>query len=192
MREHAVHAEVSTHVAEHVHIVQIQQPVAVVDNNCLIFRKIDEPAHLLLEAVHVVLNGFLGHHFPHVGFAGGVADHCRAAADQNDRLVPCHLESLHQAQCHEVSHVQAVCGRVEANVKGCLAGVDQFLDLLFIGHLGDQAPSFQFFKYCHVLSLFPRRVQKSPPETIFPEDDVFTVVPPQFIRAKAALTSKTL
>lgn len=35
-------------------------------------------------------------------------------------------------------HMQAVGRGVKADVKGCLAIVDQFLDFLLVGELGDQ------------------------------------------------------
>ena len=82
-----------------------------------------------------MLNGLLGHHGTHVTSAGGITDHCGTTADQSDRLVTCHLHSLHQAQCHEMSHVKAVCGRIKTDVEGSLSVIDQFLDLLFICQL---------------------------------------------------------
>ena len=172
MGEHAVDAEVCAHIPQHVHIVQVQQPVAVVDDNCLALGKIDEPAHLFLEAVYVVLDGLLRHHLAHVGLAGRVADHCRTAADEDDGLVARHLEALHQAERHKVSHVQAVCGGVEADVEGCLAGIHQFFDFLFVGHLCDEPTPFEFFKHCHFLQsplFFWRSVRekKSPDSCIF-------------------------
>ena len=76
-----------------------------------------------------------------------------AAADQRDGAVARHLQALHQAQGHEVTHVQAVRRGVKADVEGCLAGVDHFPDLRLVGHLRDQAPGLQFFVNTHIVVL---------------------------------------
>lgn len=122
--------------------------------------EVDETAHLLFEAVYIVLDGLLGHHLSHIGLAGRVTDHCCAAADEDNGLVACHLETFHQAQRHKMANVQAVCGGVKTDVEGCLSGVHQFFDLFLVGHLGDETPSFQFFKYCHVFPSFPGGIEK--------------------------------
>ena len=96
-----------------------------------------------------MLNGLGCQHLTHIGLAGRVAYHAGAAAYQCDRLVACHLESLHQAQCHEVTNVQAVRSGVKTDIESCLTVVDKLLQLLFIGHLGDEPSSFQFFKTSH-------------------------------------------
>ena len=144
--QHLVDGEACAHVPEHVHIVEIQQPVCIVYRQRLALGKINEPGHLLLEAFDIVFNGFPGHHLPHIGLAGRISDHAGAASQQNDGLVARHLESLHQAQRHKVAYMQGICGGVKADVEGCFAGVDQFLDLLFIGELCQQPSAFQFFK----------------------------------------------
>ncbi len=100
--------------------------------------EVDEPLHLLLEAVAVVLDGPPRSALTHIGTAGGVADHGGAAADQGNGLVACHLQALHQAQGHKVAHVQAVRRAVKADVEGGLAVVDHLADLFFVRHLGDQ------------------------------------------------------
>ena len=74
-----------------------------------------------------------------------------AAADQGDGLVARHLQPLHQAQGHEVAHVQAVRRAVKADIERGLAVVHQFPDLLLIGDLGNESPGLQFFvntAYC--------------------------------------------
>ena len=49
-----------------------------------------------------------------------------AAADEGDGLVARHLQPLHQAECHEVTHMEGISGGVEANIEGGLAAVDRF------------------------------------------------------------------
>ena len=151
--EHIVDAEAGTHIPQQIDIVQLQQPVGVVDHDGLVLAEVDETLHLALEAVAVVLDGLRGHHVPHIGAAGGVADVAGAAAHQHNGAVARHLQALHQAQGHEVTHVQAVRRGVKADVEGCLSGVDHFPDLRLVGHLRDQAPGLQFFVNTHIVVL---------------------------------------
>src|SRR5699024_5763034 len=68
------------------------------------------------------------------------------------RTVARHLEPLHQAQSHEVTHMEGVGGRVKADVKDGLALVDHLGDLLLVGDLGNEATGLQFFVTSHVHS----------------------------------------
>ena len=147
--EHVVHREAGAHVPQQVDIVELQQPVGVVHHLGLPLAELDEALHLLLEAVAVVLDGLGGHHTAHVGAAGGVADIAGAAADEGDGPVARHLQPLHQAQGHEVAHVEGVGGGVKADIENGLPLVDHLGDLLLVGHLGNQSAGFQFFVTGH-------------------------------------------
>ena len=147
--EHIVHGEAASDFAEQLDVVQVQQPVRVVHKDGLIFPEFDEPVHLLHEAVHIVLNGLRGHHGAHIRAAGGVAHLRRTAADQHHGLVPGHLLPLHQAERHEVAHMEGVRRGVKANVEPGTAGINQFADLFFIRDLRDQAPGLEFFINSH-------------------------------------------
>lgn len=127
------------HLAEELDVVQSQEPLGVVHHHGLALGEIDETAHLLLEAVAVVLDDLWGHHGAHIGTAGGISDHTGAAADQGDGTVARHLQALHQAQGHEMSHMQAVRRGIESDIEYGLTFVDHFFNLFFIRHLGDQA-----------------------------------------------------
>ena len=48
-----------------------------------------------------------------------------------------------------MTHVQAVCCAVKANVEGGLSVVYQFPDLLLVRDLSDQPAGFQFFINLH-------------------------------------------
>ena len=167
--QHIVHGEAGADVPDKVDVVQVQQPVRIVDHLGLALTELDEPLHLLLEAGAVVVDGLLGHHGAHIGPAGGVANHGRAAADQGNGLVARHLQPLHQAQGHEVANVQRVCRGVKANVEGGLAVVYHLPDLFLVGHLGDEPPGNQLvinfhliiFLSCFVSSL-RQRSKKAP------------------------------
>ena len=54
------------------------------------------------------------------------------------------LQALHQGQGHKVTGSQAVRRAVKANVERGLAVVDDLLDLLLVGDLGNQAAGLQF------------------------------------------------
>lgn len=82
--EHLVDGEHGADVAHKLDEIQAAQPVSVVGDDGLAVRKIEEAAHLLLDMRDVVVDGFDGHHLAHVGLAGGVADHRRAAAHQGN------------------------------------------------------------------------------------------------------------
>ena len=162
--QHVVHGEAGTHITQQFHVVQVQQPICIVQHQCLALREVDELFHLLFEACGIVGDILFGQHLAHVGTAGGVADHGSAAADQGNRLVACHLQALHQGQGHKVACGQAVGSAVKADVKGCLAIVDQ-VDDLFIGDLGHQAAGLEFFVQSHdfFLLFVGQRENKTPP-----------------------------
>ena len=149
--QHIVHGEARAHLAQQLNIVEIQQPVSVVDHDGLALAEVDEALHLALEALGVVVNILLGEHLAHIRAARGVADHGRAAADERDRLVARHLETLHQRQRHKVAGRQAVGRAVKADVELGLARVDHFADLFLIRDLRKQAARLQLFVNTHLL-----------------------------------------
>ncbi len=138
------------YLPEKLDIVQVCEPLRVVYHKSLSFTKINKTAHLLFEAVTVVLNRLRRHHLAHVRPSGRIADHARAAANQGNRLISSHLEPLHQAERHEVAHMEAVCRRVKSDIKGSLSVVYHLPDLFFVRHLGDQSAGYQFFINFHV------------------------------------------
>ncbi len=159
--EHIVYAEAGAHFTKEVHIIELQEPVGIVHHLGLALAELNEPLHLLFEAVAVVLDGLRGHHVAHIGAAGGVADVASAAANEGDGAVARHLEPLHQAQGHKVAHMEGVRSGVKADVEHRLALVDHLGDLLLIGHLGDEAAGLEFFITGHfscILSSQARRM----------------------------------
>ena len=111
-------------------------------------RIIKETAHLLLDALDVMVNRLDGHHFAHVGLAGRVADHRRAAAHQRNRAMPRALHVRHRHNRDVMPDVEGISGRIEADVEG-----GRFFELLvqFVlkGGLGDEAALFQNVKNVH-------------------------------------------
>ena len=142
--QHVVDREAGTHVTQQLHIVQVQQPVGVVQHQSLVIREVDELFHLLFKAGCIVGDILFGQHLAHIGAAGGIADHGSASADQGDRLVACHLQALHQGQGHKMACGQAVGRAVKADIKSRLAVVDQINDLV-VGDLCHQTTGLQLF-----------------------------------------------
>ena len=147
--EHVVHGEAAAHLAQQLDVVQRLQPLGVIQHQCLAVGEVDELLHLTLEALRVVLDGLLSEHLTHIGAPGGVADQGRAVADEGDGLVARHLQTLHQAQSHKVTHVQGVRRAVKADVKRGLAVVDHLADLFLVGDLCDQTAGHQFLVNTH-------------------------------------------
>ena len=157
--QHLVDREAGSDLTQQVHIVQIQQPVCVVDNPGLPLSELNEPRHLLLEAVAVVLDDLRRHHRSGIGPSGRITDHAGSASKQGDRFVPRHLQSLHQAQRHKMPDMQAVRSRVEPDVERRLAGIDHVSDPVRIRELREQSAGLKFLIYTHqnILSRLPRK-----------------------------------
>ena len=165
--QHIVDREAGAHLPQQLDVVQLEQPVGVVQHDGLALAEVDEPLHLLFEASGVVLDVLPRQHLAHIGAAGGVADHGGAAADQGDGLVAGHLQPLHQGQGHKVAGGQAVGGAVKTDVEGRFALVDDVDDLL-VGDLGHQAAGLEFVVEFHIgylLFLGQRAKEKRPPPT---------------------------
>ena len=105
----------------------------------LALGEIEEAAHLLLDAAQRCWSMVLhGHHLAHVGLAGGVADHRRAAAHQRDGAVTRALHVRHRHDRDVVADVQGIGGRVEADVERGRV-FELLVELVFKGHLRDKA-----------------------------------------------------
>ena len=150
--KHPVNAEQGAYVAHEFKKVERMEPISVVFNYCGILAfKVQHVRHLLLEAGGVMLNFLGGHHAAHVGLAGGVADVCRAAAEQHYGPVARALHMRHGHQRNIVADVQAVCRGVEADVEGQFLFAHQFPEFFGMGTLLNKAA---FLKYVVCVSHF--------------------------------------
>ena len=61
--EHVVDAEACTYLTEQFYIVQVQQPVCVVEHHSFSLAELDETLHLTFEALCVVVDLLAGQHF---------------------------------------------------------------------------------------------------------------------------------
>ena len=97
-------------------------------------------------------DGIDRHHRTGIGPAGRISNHAGSAAQKGNRTVPRHLQPLHQAQCHKMTHVKAVRGRVKPDVEGRLARIDHLADAVLIRQLSKQSACLQFFINAHIVS----------------------------------------
>ena len=158
--QHFVDGEMNSDITDKLNVVEIPEPVGVIDHLCLAraLAELDKAAHLLFEALTVVVDRLNRHHRSEIGSSGGISDHSGSAADQRDRLVSGFLQTLHEKKCHKVADMQRICRRVKTDIERRLACVDQLGDFLFIRELGKQSSCLQLFINCHVLFHFPAPV----------------------------------
>ena len=104
--EHIVDGETSSDVAQQLYIVELEQPVSVVDHKRLVLAEFDKTAHLLFKAVAVVLNCFGSENRTHIASSGRISDVSRTSAYKGYRLVACYLKSFHKAKSHKVTDME--------------------------------------------------------------------------------------
>ena len=147
--QHAVDAEQGADLAQKIHIVEVQQPVAVIDHDGLAFAEIQEAGELLLDAADVFADGFAAHHLAHVALAAGIADHGGAAAAQGDRPVPGALQMRHGHDGDVVAHMQAVRRGVKAHVEGHGLALQRLVEVVLKGDLRDETALLEHVQYVH-------------------------------------------
>ena len=91
-----------------------------------------------------------GEHFAHVHFAGRIADHAGAAADERDGAMTRALHMRHRHDRDKVSDVKAVRGRVKAHIKRDGALLHARAKLLLVHDLPNEPAFFQNVQnVCH-------------------------------------------
>ena len=147
--KHIVNGEACADLTKNVNVVEVEEPICIVNHHCLALAELNEAAHLLLEASDVMVDILFCKHFSHVGSARGVADHACAAAEEGDRSVAGHLEPLHKAESHEMTYMKAVGCRVKADVENGLSVIDKLLDFVFVRDLSNESAGNKFIIDCH-------------------------------------------
>ena len=94
--QHIVDGEACANLTQKLNIIQLQKPVCVVNHERLAVGEIDKAFHLALKTLRIMVDILHGQHLAHIRTAGGIADHCCTSADQRDRFVTSHLQTLHQ------------------------------------------------------------------------------------------------
>ena len=98
----------------------------------------------------IVAKGFFVKQVAFLRLAGGVADHTGGATEKYDGAVAAFLQVLEHHHAHEMSDVEGVGGRINADVsRGHL-----FLELFFRSghHIVNHATPFQFFNKVHFIT----------------------------------------
>ena len=149
LRQHPVDAEDAADFAEHFDVADFAEPVGIVDEERLPLGVVDEAPELRPQAADVFLDGFERHHRPGGDPPRGVADLRGRASDQHDRNVPRLLQQPHRHHRQQMADVQAVAGRVEADVEPDLFRGQKFFDRLLVGLLVAEAPCFEFLIDVH-------------------------------------------
>ena len=72
----------------------------------------------------------------------GSPNHTCTATHKGYRLITCHLEALHQAECHKMSHMKAVGSRIKAYIEHSLSLIYHLADFFLVSYLGYQPPCF--------------------------------------------------
>ena len=146
-REHAVDRKAGADLTQVVDVVQLAQPVRIVDHERLAIGKINEASNLLFKAVAIVLDLLVRQHPAHVTAPGWIADRARAAADEGNGAMARPLQMRHGHEGDEVTGMQAVRRRVKTDVERDFLLVQELAQLLLIRALRDVAALFQGIQY---------------------------------------------
>ena len=93
---------------------------------------------------HIVVDHIDGHDAAHVAATGWVTDHAGAAAGKKDWAMAVLLHVLHDHEHDIVADVQAVGGRVEANIEGDLLLAEKLANFIRVGGLFNVATFGQY------------------------------------------------
>ena len=119
LRHHVIDGDALADFASEVEEGEVLHPVVVVDQlsavGCVAFE-VEEVCQLLLDALHVVAQGFLVQQVALLAFSAGVAYHAGCSADECDGFVAAALQVTQHHHTAEVADVQAVGRRVDADV----------------------------------------------------------------------------
>ncbi len=136
-------------IADKLNVIEVAEPVGIVDHEGLVGPELDKAAHLLFEALAVVVDLVDSHHAAQVLAAGRISDHASAAAHQGDRFVARLLQPLHQKQGHKMTNVQRIRSGIKSDIKSGLSIVHEITDLVLVRQLGQKPPGLQFLKDFH-------------------------------------------
>ncbi len=134
------------YIPQQLNVVQLTKPVTVVDDEGFVLAEVNEPCHLLLELVAVVLNILIGQHLTHIGTARGITYGAGTTTYQADRTMASPLHMGHDHQAQEMAYMKAVCRWIKAYIKGDLFIGQHVANFFLIGALGNIAPFLQYIK----------------------------------------------
>ena len=140
--QHAVDREMAPDIAEELDVVELRQPLGVVDHQRIAaaIAEADEARERAPDAVLVPFDLIEGEQAPALVAAGRIADAGRAAAHQGDRLAAGLLQPMQHHDRQEMPDMQGRGRAVVAHIGGELTGPCLGVEALGIGALVDIAP----------------------------------------------------
>ena len=108
----------ATDVPEEIDVLQVPEPVDVVDHQGLALAEVEVVGELLLQGLGIRLRLFLAHHLPKFGLPARVPHETGSASHEHDGAVPA---ALHVHEAHDRfqgTGVKAWRGGVEPDVAG--------------------------------------------------------------------------
>ena len=142
--EHLVDGKAGAYLAQEVDIVEIEQPIGVVDDDGAVFAlEVHKAGHLLFEALDIVLYRLAGEHAAKVGAPRRIADHRGAAANKYDGTVSRLLQTARDYHLHEMPDMQTVRGGIETDIERLRTAVQELFELIFEDGLADYAALFE-------------------------------------------------
>ena len=146
--EHFVYGKIRAVVAQKIYIVEFAKPIGVIyEQSAVLAVETDEPFELRTYLSDIVGYRFFCHHLAHVVAVGRITDHRRAAADEQNGLVP---RLLHYGRYHERNNVpdmQTVRRRIESAIKRHRALSEHFVQIVLIHGLFDISSAFEYVVY---------------------------------------------
>src|SRR5512136_1286838 len=105
-------------VSQKFDIVQLRQPVCIVEEKGLPSREVKETGELFLLSLSVLGDLFKAQNLAHFRFSAGVAHQSRSTPDQSNRLVAVLLHVREGHDGNQASHMKAGGCRVKPDVTG--------------------------------------------------------------------------
>ena len=141
-RQHAVHRKVPSDVAQHVEVVQLRQPLRIVDHQGIFWprTKAQELGENLLDAALVVLDIFKRQQFAAFVAPRRIAHPCRAAAHQGYGFLPQFLGPVQQHDLHQRADVEGLCRAVKTDISCNITLGRKRIEASRIGTLVNVAP----------------------------------------------------
>ncbi len=144
--QHDIDGKMLADVAQEFEVAEAAHPIVVVDQQGRgrTAVEIEEPPQLLFHAGNIGAEDLDVQEVTLFALAAGVADHARRPAHQGQRPMPGLLETAEEHDGHEISHVHAVGGGVEADVNRTSLLLEPRLEIGVVGGLVDQFAPAEF------------------------------------------------
>src|SRR5438093_177434 len=138
--QHRAQREVLADVAQEADDVELRQPRIIVgeDRGVRTSVEVEERSYLLLEPLGPLGDLLLGIQGALPRLAARIADEAGAAADEHDRPVAGQLHAAQWQERQQTPDLQAVGGRVEADVRGATPRAEMRVELVGGGDVRDQ------------------------------------------------------